>query len=442
MLSTIPSLSRQSVETFLRDQFIPKHDELFCRTPYELALEQASVSVQTVDEFRLYQWGSGNEHGQINIQWRGLRNRIFHCKRQLESSLDGPSPFLCNSPELSVFAKLRQPLLMDSSEGCSSMQHVYPFTSTGDSLALTTIPSMASIVALLVGKDSLDTLMKGQEMLSHMESCIHEVTNPMLNISTVVVDVDLEAGSKIVSKVRESQTYLEQFCSELIQNVRRVLEHLETKCSRLIGLADAVKHLVFRTQPGDRSKEGFHHLIVLPDWVCLQNIRVASAFVQLMQITRHCMPMTGEQGVTFDNIYESCRHPMRLPFQCKSKGNHPLLLIHSDYGDAWDVSLNVGSLFMHGNKHPHALHVGENMGMQPERVLVDDISGLNAMSEGTEHHRHAISVLSQRNRIETQQSSWPSVFERFGEDLNCSSLTEMGTLLEKAFTRYDCTTSA
>lgn len=434
MLSKIPSLSLPKVETFLRDQFIPKHGSLFGRTPYEVALEDAGVTVQTVDEFCLYQWGLGDGDEPINVHWKALRNRITHCRRQLESSLDGPNPLLCKNPELSLFAKLRQPLLMDSSDGCSDMHHVYPFT--GDTLALNTIPSTASIGALIYGNDHLSNLMKGEEILANMASCIHEVTNPLLNISTVVVDVDVEAYSKIVSKVRESNRYVQQFCSELKQNAVKVLQHLEKKCSSLTGLAYDVKHLVFRTEPcgTERAKEGFHHLIVLPYWACLHNVGIASAFIQLLQITRHCMPMVGEQGVTFDNIYESSRHPMRLPFQCKSKGKHALILIHSDYGDAWDMSLDMGSLFIHGKKRPPVLR-GKNSSHQ-SRILIDDISGVNAMSESTEHHRHAVSVLTSRNKMEAKESSFPSLLERFGEDLSCSSLREICTLLENAFTGY------
>lgn len=421
LLSNLSSFSLSHVERFIHNQLIPKHHELFSITPYELALAEASVTVQSVEDFCLYRWGSDDK---VNLHWKAVPNRIASCKIQLQSSSNGPSPLLCKSPELSVFAQLRQPLLMDSSE---SMHHVYPFS--GDSLALSTIPSIASIAALLVGKDHLPTLMKGQGLLTHMESCIHEVTNPLLNISTIVIDVDVEASSKIVCKVRESEAYLTQFCSELIQNTRKVLLHLETKCPSLTGLTDEVKHLVFRTEPSNRRKEGFHHLVVLPEWVCLQNIQVASAFVQLLQITRHCMAMVGEQGVKFDNIYESSRHSMRLPFQCKSKGNNPLLLIHSDYGQFWDLS-DVGSLFMHGRN-------GHSVGSISRTCLViEDISGVNSMSESTEHYKHAVQVLANRNRMEAGQSSAPSLLERFGSALNCSSLIDICTLLENVFRRY------
>lgn len=420
MLSTLSSLSLPHVERFLDDQFIPKHNELFSKTPYELALEEASVTVQPVKDFCLYKWGSGDE---VNVHWEPLMDRKGYCKSQLESSLNCPSPFLCKNPELSVFAQFRQPLLMDSSD---CMCHVYPFT--GDSLAFTTIPSTASIAALMVGDDQLSTLMKGQGPLTHMESCIHEVANPLLNISTLAVDVDIEADSKIIVKVRESEACLKQFCSELIENTRKVLQHLETKCPSLTGLTNEVKHLVFRTQPGNRAKEGFHHLIVLPQWVCLQNIQVASALVQLLQITRHCMAMVGEQGVQFDNIYRSSRHPMRLPFQCKSKGNNPLLLIHSDYGQFWDLQ-NIGSLFMHGQNGPSVGSVSRAC------FLIEDLSGVNPMCESTEHHKHAVQVLFNRNIIDAHQSSVPSILKRFGRDLNCSSVMDICTLLAKVFTR-------
>lgn len=423
LLSSLSSFSLPSMETFLQTKFMPKHCELFSRTPYEMALEHASVAVQRVQGFGLYEWGLGNAGGQVNVHWKPVSDRTSYCRRELESSVR-PSPLLCKNPELSTFAKLRQPLLMDSSE---SMRHVYPFTRY--SMALRTVPSTASIVTLLVGKDDISTIMNGKGMLRHLESCIHEVTNPLLNISTIVVDVDVQAGSQAVSKLRDSQANVTQFCSELVQNTRRVLLHLETKCTSLTGLANDVKHIVFRTDPDNRTKEGFHHLIVLPEWVCLQSIQVASGFVELLKITRHCMPMVGEQGVQFDNIYESNRHAMRLPFQCKSKGNNPLLLVHSDYGDTWDL-LDIGGLFIHGPKrHP----VGR---LSRGYFLIDDISGINVMSESTEHYKQAVSVLSHRNRIEAQQSSALSVLERFGKGLNCTSINEICTLLQKAFTRY------
>ena len=421
LVSSLSSLSLQHVESFLDNQFIPKHDELFSGTPYELALGEASVTVQSVEYFCLYRWGSGDE---VKVHWGAVSNRTVYCRKQMESLLNGPSPLLCNSPELFVFAQFRQPLLMDSSD---IMHHVYPFR--GNSLALTTIPSRTSIAALMVGKDHLSTLIKGQGQLMHMESCIHEVTNPLLNISTIVVDVDVEPSSRIVSKVRDSEAFLNQFCYELIQNAKKVLLHLETKCPSLSGLTNEVKHMVFRTEPCNRNKEGFHHLIVLPEWVCLQNIQVASSFVQLLQITRHCMAMVGEQGVQFDNIYQSSRHAMRLPFQCKSKGNNPLLLIHSDYGQGWDL-LDIGSLFIHGPKNHSVRSVNR------ERFLIENISGVNSMCESKEHYKHAVQVLIYRNRIDAHQSSAPSVLERFGRALNCSSLIDICTLLERTFTRY------
>jgi hypothetical protein len=428
-LSELPSLSLPTVETFLREQFIPKHDELFARTPYDLALDQASVTVQQVEDFCLYRWEAGNENGHVNVHWQCLINRTKHCRKLLASSLDAPSPLLCGNSEVSAFSTFRQPLLMDSSE---DMHHVYPFV--GASFDLTVMPSVASIMALIVGTGRLSTLMKGQGPLPDKESCLHEVANPLLNISTVVVDVDVEAGSNIISKVRESKADMQQFCSELIENGRKVLCHLETKCSMLEGLADEAKHMLFRTEPGNRGKEGFHHLIVLPEWVCLQNIAVASAFIQLLQITRCCMPMVGEQGVIFDNIYESTRHAMRLPFQCKSKGNHPLLLMHSDYGEAWDASDNIGSLFMHGPKCA-SVQSGAKA-RRVARLLIDNISGVDYMSERSEHYRHAVAVLGQRNRLEAKQSSYPSILERFGDNLNCSSLAEIRTLLERAFEKH------
>lgn len=425
-LSELHSLSVANVEAFLRDRFIPTHNKLFCKTPYEFALEQASVTVQPVVDFCLYRWGSGHDDGHVvNVHWGRVCNRTGHCKGQLRALLDGPCPLLCPNPELSVFAFLRQPLFMDSSD---TMHHAYPYIR--DSLSLTTIPSVASIVALLVGRDCLSSLMNGRGTLGPQKSCIHEVVNPLLNMSMVVVDVDVEAGSRVICHVRESEENLDQFCSELIENSKRVLQHLEHKCSSLAGLSTEAKHMVFRTEPGGRGKEGFHHLIVFPEWVCLQNIRVASAFVKLMEITRHCMPVVGMQGVKFDNIYESGRHAMRMPFQCKSTGINPLLLLYSDYGEQFDVSTHLGSLFMHGPKQQSLM--SESKGRRATRLLIDDISGVNSMSESSQHYMHAVSVLSQRNKFEAQQSSFPSILGRFGGDLKCTSTEDIITILEKA----------
>ena len=424
-LSHLSSLSLSTVNTFLREQFIPKHDELFAGTPYDLALEQTSVTVQMVNEFWLYRFGASSDE-QVNMHWKAVTNRPLLCMRQLASSLNGP--LLCGDPELSAFATFRQPLLMDSS---NVIHHVYPFA--GKSFDLTVAPSPSSIENLMVGKECLSTLMNGNALLVGGNSCIHEVTNPLLNISTVVVDVDVKAYSSIVSKVRESEANMKQFCSELVENGRKVLHQLESKCSFLEGLADETKHMVFRTEPDNRAHEGFHHLIALPEWVCLQNNTVASAFIELLEVTRPCAPMIGEQGVGFDNIYKSSRHPMRLPFQCKSMGNNPLILVHSDYAETWDVSVNIGSLFIHGQKGPP---VQSRAGSRRTALLlIDDISGVNTMTEQDEYYKSAVSVLSQRNILEAQKSSYPSLLERFGCDLNCSSLAEIRALLQRALYR-------
>lgn len=429
-LSELPSLSLPKVESFLHERFIPKHNELFQGTPYDLALDQASVTVQPVKEFCLYQWKASENDGQVTVRWLPLTNRMHHCRRQLISLHDAPSPLLCGNPELSAFASFHQPLFMDSFD---YMHHVYPYV--GSSVDLGRMPSTTSIAALMVGKSCLSSLMKGHGTPVHKDSCIHEVTNPLLNISSVVVDIDIEPGSRIISKIRESESAMKQFCYELIENSRKVLHHLETKNSALKKLADETKHIVFRTEPGARPKEGFHHLIVLPEWLCLQNIEVASAFVQLIQITRHCMPMVGTQGVIVDNIYTSPRHALRLPFQCKSKRNNPLLLVHSDYGEAWDASVDIGSLFIHGPKTT-SKQSSSSEPTQVKRLLIDNISGVNAMSEKGEHHKLAVYVLGQRNKQEAQESSYPSVLERFGDDLKCSSLVEIRSKLEGAFTKH------
>ena len=421
-LSELPSLSLATVETFIRERLIPKHDELFGSTPYDHALNQASVSAQPVEVFCLYTFEESDEDGLINVHWQPPGCRKHQCIKYLQSFLDTYSPGLCGNPELSAFALCHRLLLMESS---NEMCYVYPFT--GTSVDLTTVPSTASIVALLVGRERLSSLMKGHATLTSRNCCFHEVTNPLLNISTVVADVDISAQSSIITKIRQSDIAMKQFCSELKENARKVLRHLEIKCTLLKGLAQETKHLIFRTEPANRTKEGFHHLIVFPDWLCLQNIAVASDFINLLDITRSCMPLVGQQGVEFDNIYKSPRHAMRLPFQCKSKGKYPLLLVHSDYGEEWDVSKDLGSLFIHGPKH-------EERELTRNRVLVDDISGINLMSETSGHFTNAVFLLRQRNKVDSQQS-YKSLLDRFGDDLNCSSVEEISTLVERAFER-------
>ena len=65
--------------------------------------------------------------------------------------------------------------------------------------------------------------------------------------------------------------------------------------------------------------------------------------------------------------------------------------------------------------------------------LIDDISGASVLLEKNEHYRNAVSVLRQKNRLDAQHASYPSMLERFGDDLMCSSVEEMRTLVERAF---------
>lgn len=412
-LTQLPSMSLQDVETFLEDRLIPKHDQLFAGSPYKIILGQANVRVHSVQDFCLYKFTTGDQ----NVSWKPVVRRQLHCYKVLASRTGAPSPLLCGNHELKAFADSRQPLFMDSSD---TMCHIYPHR--GDTVAIDTTPSVASLKKLLVGKADLPSLMKGRTELPHKTLCVHEVTNTLLNISTVVIDVDVDASSNVVSIVRQSEEGLNQFCTELKHNAIRVLDHIESKSTLLEGLANDAKHIIFRTEPTDRDKEGFHHLIVLPEWVCLQDTRVASIFVSLLDATRPCMHVIGQQGVTFDNFYNAGRHPMRLPFQCKSEGKNPLLLVHSDYAESW---ADIGTFFIHGPRPP-----------SQRRVLIDNITGVVDISEQSEHHRNTVSVLRQKNDSESKQSSFPSILDRYGKDLRCTTLGEIQMKMEAAFTNH------
>lgn len=346
LLNQIPSIEGNQISKFVNETILPQIErDIPFQNVEDIIFDSCSIKVSLPERFLLY------EHNKTNNTYSFVSKRRF--PEIITKSLlrdNSYSQFLKHSEMISnvhdilkITASYNVPLFtyMDT-------LHNLKFWISDDFLLNKTYISKGfSSVALkkmLLGHE----FSQGSQIVEKWRMCnqqaqknnnsnifgkyfpggyFHEVINPNLNISCLVLDIDV-CEKQFCDLFWESYKFINgdfhiRVLRDLRDNAICTFTKIQHRISDHLGELDLVnelKHVFFISECKSLNKVGIHHHVIFPSWFALKNVSVAREIVRALNTIRMRYKETigrFSTSIYDENIYKANYHTIRCPFQNK-----------------------------------------------------------------------------------------------------------------------------
>lgn len=405
LLNLIPSLDENLISKFVNETILPQIEK---DIPYQniedIIFESSSIKLSSPEKFLLY------EHNNENTRYSFVRKTRF--PEIITKSLlrdNSYSQFLKHSENISnvhdilkITARYNVPLFtyMDTLYNVKFWMSD-AFLSSGT--CISTGFSSVVLKKVLLGQE----YHKGSQIVEKWRMCnreaqksrsssinifgkhfpggyFHEVINPNLNISCLVLDIDIcektfchlfWEGYKFNNgdfHIRVLHDLRENTICTFTKIQQSVSDHLGQ-----IDLVNEINHVFFISDCKNLNKVGIHHHVILPKWFALKNVSVAREIVRALNTIR--MKYTETIGICSksiydENIYKSIYHTIRCPFQNKPNSDDSSQLLPLLYGNETnDNVMSLNQSLIHGGGF------SSTSGTEKRLILLEEITDLTGV---------------------------------------------------------------
>lgn len=186
------------------------------------------------------------------------------------------------------------------------------------------------------------------EDLNQFGGYVHEMINPYMHVSTLILDVDIKPLHPNDTMPQHFKKIQESFMQDMCYLIEYVL-------TRLLGSVLKMEQLhcyVFESKrASDEEKIGFHIHVALPSGIVFADKLVCQDVVKILNNMRIKYPNTlGLLGSNlFDvAIYGSSIHAIRGPYQRKPSGKDPLCCVYRTDQKPLTEKIPLQHQFVHG----------------------------------------------------------------------------------------------
>ena len=194
---------------------------------------------------------------------------------------------------------------------------------------------------------TIDKILSSIYLSSEM-SYNHEVINPYLNISNVLLDIDIKdvLNPTLIETIQQNKP---SFIKDLISLIHIVFDQLSVKSSD-------VTLYIFENNKINTSKQSFHVHVGLPHNIVIESQVDCVEIVNILNTLRHFYPDT--LGLPYcdifdDGIYNKKGgiHSLRGPYQLKHDGSTKLECIYRSDNKPLSEPIPVQRQFIHGGQN-------------------------------------------------------------------------------------------
>jgi len=187
------------------------------------------------------------------------------------------------------------------------------------------------------------------EDLYEKDGYVHEMINPYMHVSNLILDVDikpLHPNDSLVQHIRNIQeTFIKDMC--------HLIQYVLFKLLGTLLKTESIHCYVFESKrsSGGEEKIGFHIHVALPGGIVFANKVVCQDLVKILNNVRVRYPKT--LGLISHNlfdvaIYGSSNHALRGPYQRKSSGKDPLCCVYRTDKKPLTEKIPLHHQFVHG----------------------------------------------------------------------------------------------
>lgn len=195
---------------------------------------------------------------------------------------------------------------------------------------------------------NIDEILAAIYMTDFGMSYNHEVINPYLNISNVLLDIDIKDDMLHPNLIKSIQKNKIEFVRDLVTLIYAVFEQLLIKSTE-------VSLYLFENNRIDPHKQSFHVHIGLPSHVVIENQSECIEIVNILNNLRHFYPNT--LGLPYYDIFDDAIynkkggiHSLRGPYQFKHNGTTKLECIYRNDNRSLNEPIPLHRQFIHGGQ--------------------------------------------------------------------------------------------
>lgn len=179
----------------------------------------------------------------------------------------------------------------------------------------------------------------------------HEVINPYLSISNVLLDIDIKNDTLNPTLLKSIQMNKTLFIEDLISLIQHVFQKLSIPSSDL-------NLYVFENNRINPSKQSFHVHVGLPHDVVIEGQNECVEIINILNTLRHFYPDT--LGLPYYDIFDDAIynkkggiHCLRGPYQLKHDGTTKLECIYRNDQKPLHEHIPLHHQFIHGGQYNH-----------------------------------------------------------------------------------------
>lgn len=176
----------------------------------------------------------------------------------------------------------------------------------------------------------------------------HELLNPYLHVSNLILDVDIKAAHPYDEIVKQIQDIKLTFIMDICDLIQHVLTKLLSTSLKL----DVIHCYVFESRRSiNEEKMGFHVHVALPEGIVFANKQLCQDVVKILNNMTIKYPET--LGLVKHNIFDvaiygSSIHSLRGPYQRKPSGKEPLCCVYRTDHKPLTEKIPLNRQFLHG----------------------------------------------------------------------------------------------